>query len=116
MQKFDRRLEMDTNRQVKGIKDDQLGTIDFSLLIICNDPNILAEKICKWLSAPDSSGNYNAACEQRQEDTCAWLHDDEHFIEWQKNPGFLWIKGKGKPSNQPCFFLPDVKPLYSRVW
>ena len=99
MQKFDRRVEMDTNRQVKGIKDDQLGTMDLSLLIICNDSSILAKEICKWLSAPDSSRNYNAACEQRQENTCAWLRDDEQFFEWQKNPGFLWIKGEGKPVN-----------------
>ena len=99
MQKFDRRVGMDTNCQVRGIKDDQLGMGLSVLMIICNNLSTLAEKICKWLCAPDSSRNYNAACELRQENTCTWLIDEERFFEWQKKPGFLWIRGNGKPSD-----------------
>ncbi|KAF8196089.1 ectomycorrhiza-induced ankyrin-domain/NACHT-domain-containing protein [Pholiota molesta] len=75
--KFDRRMNMDTNRQIKTIKDGQL-----------------ADKIYQWLSAPDSSRNYNDARKKYQEGTCSWFLDGERFREFQEKANFLWIKGK----------------------
>ncbi|KAF8190524.1 hypothetical protein BJ912DRAFT_925653 [Pholiota molesta] len=76
-QKFDRRVNMDTNLQLKIIKDDQL-----------------ARDIQKWLDAPDSSRNYNDARKKHQKDTCSWFLDGERFREFQERADFLWIKGK----------------------
>ncbi|KDR71051.1 hypothetical protein GALMADRAFT_75515, partial [Galerina marginata CBS 339.88] len=56
----------------------------------------LAEKIDKWLSAPDSSRFHNEAHEKREADTCSWFLNGERFIRWRENPGFLWVKGKRK--------------------
>lgn len=88
----------DTGRILDVIKDDILGTFEFlfSWRIKKNSFNSVADKINKWLSPPDSSKNRNEADEKRQVDTCSWFLNREHFLEWQTNPGFLWIKGKGK--------------------
>ncbi|KIJ94633.1 hypothetical protein K443DRAFT_641295, partial [Laccaria amethystina LaAM-08-1] len=53
-----------------------------------------ADKIREWLRRPESSRNQNEAREKRQKDTCSWFLEGERFLEWQKKPGFLWVKGK----------------------
>ncbi|KAF8196082.1 hypothetical protein BJ912DRAFT_847098, partial [Pholiota molesta] len=50
-------------------------------------------KIYQWLSAPDSSKNYNDA-QMMHEGTCSWFLDGERFREFQEKADFLWIKGK----------------------
>jgi hypothetical protein len=55
-----------------------------------------AKDIRTWLAAPDSSKNKNEASDKRQVDTCAWFLEGEQFHMWQKNPGFIWVKGKRK--------------------
>ncbi|KAF8955178.1 hypothetical protein BDZ97DRAFT_1710146 [Flammula alnicola] len=91
--KFDRRVAVGSNSQGKEIKD-RLGNVENTVTTIKDDQ--LAEKIYKWLSAPDSSRNRNEALDKRQADTCSWFLDGEQFHDWIENPGFLWIKGKGK--------------------
>jgi hypothetical protein len=59
-----------------------------------------AEKIRLWLSPPDTSRNLNEADDKREVNTCSWFFDEEHFLEWQANPGFLWVKGTGKLLNE----------------
>lgn len=49
-----------------------------------------------WLSPPDTSRNRNEASEKHQDNTCSWFLNGERFLEWQVNPGFLWVKGKGE--------------------
>ncbi|KAF8962153.1 hypothetical protein BDZ97DRAFT_2059804, partial [Flammula alnicola] len=82
--KFDRRVR-------KEIKDG-VGRVENTVTTIKDDQ--LAEKIYKWLSAPDSSRNRNEALDKRQADTCSWFLDGERFHDWIETPGFLWIKGK----------------------
>ena len=88
----------DIERTLDAIKDDTLGTFEFlfSWVFKKNSSNSPAGKIKNWLSPPDSSKNRHEADEKRQVDTCSWFLDGERFLEWQENPGFLWIKGKGK--------------------
>jgi hypothetical protein len=51
-------------------------------------------KICRWLSAPDPSTNYNKACEQRKADTGLWLLESESFKRWKTDPeSWLWLYG-----------------------
>ncbi|KAF9473218.1 hypothetical protein BDN70DRAFT_789887, partial [Pholiota conissans] len=65
--------------------------IEHTLKIIKDDQ--LADKIWKWLSAPDSSKNYNEAREKYQADTCAWFLNGERFHHFLERPDFIWIKG-----------------------
>ena len=89
---------MAIERALNALKDDRLGTFkllySLTLILICSIHP--ADKVRQWLAAPDSSRNLNEARDKRQFDTCAWLLDGERFRDWQKTPGFLWIKGKRK--------------------
>ena len=52
------------------------------------------EDIYKWLAAPDSSGNYNAAQERHHANTGTWFLEGEQFSHWKETPGAaLWIVG-----------------------
>jgi hypothetical protein len=101
-------------RALKIIKDDQLGRDEFQfcLIIINNCLLITAEKVLKWLSAPDSSKNYNEAREKHQKDTCSWFLDGTWFRDLQDKAGILWIKGIGKLSNK-CLALWSVLNNYT---
>lgn len=63
----------------------------------CNaDNNFVtpAEKIYKWLSAPDSSPNYHAAREKCHAETGSWFVMGAQFAEWREKPDrILWIYG-----------------------
>ena len=61
---------------------------------------ITAEKVLKWLSAPEISKNYNEAREKHQKDTCSWVFDGKWFGDLQEKTDILWIKGIGKLSNE----------------
>ena len=89
-------------RDLKIIKDDQLGSDEFQFCwIITNDCLLItAKEILKWLSAPDSSKNYNEARERHQKDTCSWFLDGTWFCDLQNKAGILWIKGIGKLFNK----------------
>ena len=89
-------------RALKINEDDQLGSDEFQFcLIIINDCLLITvEKVQKWLSAPDSSKNYNEAREKHQKDTCSWFLDGIWFRDLQDKVGILWIKGIGKLSNR----------------
>ncbi|KAF7982445.1 hypothetical protein HWV62_28589 [Athelia sp. TMB] len=55
------------------------------------------EHIYRWLAAPDTSGNYNAAREKHHATTGAWLIEGEQFVRWKETPGSaLWIYGTRK--------------------
>ncbi|KAA1474958.1 hypothetical protein DENSPDRAFT_873710, partial [Dentipellis sp. KUC8613] len=50
-----------------------------------------------WLSAPDSSVNYNAAYDKRLSGstTGQWIFEDQRFKDWmQKTPSSMWLYGK----------------------
>ena len=89
-------------RVLKIIKDDQLGSDEFQscLIIIIDCLLITVKKVLKWLSAPDSSKNYNEACEKHQKDTCSWFLEGTWFHDLQDKAGILWIKGIGKVFNK----------------
>ncbi|KAF8196084.1 ectomycorrhiza-induced ankyrin-domain/NACHT-domain-containing protein [Pholiota molesta] len=100
-QKFNTRVNMDTNLQgaktqgivteIKGAMDNNNANVQSRLKTIKDDQ--LARDIRQWLSAPDSSKNYNDAREKHQKDTCTWFLDGKRFQELQEKAGFLWIKG-----------------------
>ena len=85
---------------LKIIKDDQLGSYLFLFYLLTTSDNLTAEKIFRWLSAPDSSKNYNEAREKHQKDTCSWFLNGTQFRDLQENGGFVWIKGTGKSSDE----------------
>jgi len=82
-QKLDRRVNIDANLQVKKIQG-HLKIVKYEQL---------AAKIREWLAAPGSSKNYNAAREQRQENTGSWFLSDARYHEWLEKVDLLWIKG-----------------------
>ncbi|KAF8169539.1 hypothetical protein BJ912DRAFT_1067147 [Pholiota molesta] len=89
-QKFDRRINIGTNRQgarTEAVVSEMKGT----LKTIKDDAK--AKEIYEWLSAPDSSKNYHEAREKHQAETCSWFLDGTRFRELQEKADFLWIKG-----------------------
>ena len=56
--------------------------------------NQLRESICKWLSPPDPSTNYNIACGTRHKKTATWFFQGGIFQEWKSTGSLLWIHGK----------------------
>ncbi|KAF8220632.1 hypothetical protein L208DRAFT_1033332, partial [Tricholoma matsutake] len=48
-----------------------------------------------WLSAPDTSRNYNEAFAKKRANTCSWFLTGTKFIECRKQAiSFLGISGK----------------------
>lgn len=51
--------------------------------------------ICKWLSAPDPSSNYDRGRRSRQANTGFWFIKSEDYLRWKKsNASMLWLHGK----------------------
>ena len=51
--------------------------------------------ICKWLSAPDPSTNYNRGRRSRQANTGIWFIESKEFSRWKCSSGsMLWLYGK----------------------
>ena len=88
------------------IRDEQLGIIADSYFEsqIHFIFFVTVEKIYNWLSPPKESINYNAAYAilKSQPDTCLWFLNGDTFSWFLKQPGFFWIKGKGKCSVKIC--------------
>ena len=82
------------------IEDDQLGSYLFLFYLITMSDNLTAKDIFRWLSAPDSSKNYNEARDKHQKDTCSWFLNGIRFRDLQENGGFVWIKGTGESSDE----------------
>jgi hypothetical protein len=58
----------------------------------------LVEKLEKWLrSPPDMAQKQLQTKNLRKKGTGLWLLDNLDFIDWQDNPGLLWIRGACKP-------------------
>ena len=89
-------------RALKTNKDDQFGSDKFQFcLIIINDHLLItAQIVLNWLSAPDSSKNYNEAREKHEKGTSSWFLDGTWFCDLQDKAGILWIKGIGKLYNK----------------
>jgi len=93
-QKLGARVTIGTNLDVKEIKGDidrNNAKVESTLKIIKDDQ--LVKDIFRWLSAPDSSKNYNETREKHQKDTCSWFLNGTRFRDLQENGGFVCIKG-----------------------
>ncbi|KAJ6586276.1 ectomycorrhiza-induced ankyrin-domain/NACHT-domain-containing protein [Mycena vulgaris] len=53
----------------------------------------LEEKLEKWLACPDMKEKQFETQELRHEGTGQWLLEGDGFIQWEDNPGSLWIRG-----------------------
>ncbi|KAF7349538.1 HET-domain-containing protein [Mycena sanguinolenta] len=54
----------------------------------------VAEKLAKWLKSPPEMTEKQHNTEQsRSQGTGQWFLEDKQFIEWEDNPGVLWIEG-----------------------
>ncbi|KZP31011.1 hypothetical protein FIBSPDRAFT_926109 [Athelia psychrophila] len=70
--KFDRRVQLETHAMAKETE----------------------EKIEKWMDAPDTSPNFNAARKKHQPDTGSWFLDGSAFTRWMEHPDILlWLHG-----------------------
>ncbi|KZP04525.1 hypothetical protein FIBSPDRAFT_398342 [Athelia psychrophila] len=68
---------MHTSARVQGIQDVQME-----------------EKIEKWMDAPDTSPNFNAARKKHTPDTGSWFLDGSAFKRWKEHPEILlWLHG-----------------------
>ncbi|KZP13278.1 hypothetical protein FIBSPDRAFT_136771 [Athelia psychrophila] len=75
--KLDRRVLNGISARLKGIQDAQTEV-----------------KIDKWIDAPDSSPNFNAARDKRQSGTGSWFINGSEFIRWMEQPdSVLWLNG-----------------------
>ncbi|KAJ6586258.1 hypothetical protein DFH09DRAFT_1028501 [Mycena vulgaris] len=54
---------------------------------------VLEEKLEKWLACPEMKQKQVETLELRHEGTGDWLLEGDEFIQWQDNPGLLWIRG-----------------------
>ncbi|KAJ7079508.1 ankyrin repeat-containing domain protein [Mycena crocata] len=55
---------------------------------------VTIEKIEKWLGPPpDMLKKQHETQKLRQEGTGRWFLDADYFVQWQDNPGALWIQG-----------------------
>ncbi|KAF5337871.1 hypothetical protein D9758_016148 [Tetrapyrgos nigripes] len=52
------------------------------------------DNIKKWINAPDSSFNFNAAYDKMTKGTGEWLLKDSRLIQWKESGGLLWLQGK----------------------
>ncbi|KAF5337879.1 hypothetical protein D9758_016142 [Tetrapyrgos nigripes] len=52
------------------------------------------DNIKKWINAPDSSFNFNAAYDKMTKGTGEWLLNDSRLIQWKERGGLLWLQGK----------------------
>jgi hypothetical protein len=62
------------------------------------------QECIKWINAPDTSVNYNAAHERMTEGTGMWLIQNPRLINWKANGGLLWLQGKGEMISD-CLFI-----------
>ncbi|KAJ6504051.1 hypothetical protein DFH09DRAFT_1440359 [Mycena vulgaris] len=53
----------------------------------------LKAKLEEWLACPDMKQRQAETLELRHEGTGRWLLESNDFIQWQDNPGALWIRG-----------------------
>ncbi|KZP23295.1 hypothetical protein FIBSPDRAFT_858564 [Athelia psychrophila] len=54
----------------------------------------IEEKIEKWMDAPDTSPNFNAARKKHQPGTGSWFLDGSAFKRWKEEPDILlWLHG-----------------------
>ncbi|KAJ6514666.1 hypothetical protein DFH09DRAFT_1431650 [Mycena vulgaris] len=53
----------------------------------------LEGRLEKWLGSPDMKKKLLSTLQLRKEGTGRWLLESEKFIQWQDNPGSLWIRG-----------------------
>ncbi|KAJ6586270.1 ankyrin repeat-containing domain protein [Mycena vulgaris] len=53
----------------------------------------IEEKLEKWLACPDMKQKQFETRKLRHEGTGHWLLEGDKFIQWQDNPGSLWIRG-----------------------
>ncbi|KAJ6503998.1 hypothetical protein C8R45DRAFT_575510 [Mycena sanguinolenta] len=54
----------------------------------------VAEKLEKWLQFPPEMTQKQHETEQlRTKGTGQWFLEDKRFIEWEDNPGVLWVEG-----------------------
>lgn len=54
----------------------------------------LRENLRRWLSPPDSSANYNMACDAHHKGTAEWFIRGSIFKEWKSTGSLLWVHGK----------------------
>jgi len=82
----------------RTIKDD-ISRLGDDLADIQSEQRALAigekqHKIQHWLSSPDPSSNYNAACKARQATTGEWFLKSDEFEKWKMTSrSFLWLYG-----------------------
>ncbi|KAF7973999.1 hypothetical protein HWV62_13615 [Athelia sp. TMB] len=77
------------NAQINNINGNFINTLN--VYAVTPDRE---KEIYKWLAAPDTSGNYNAAREKHHENTGAWFLEGKQFAHWKETSGSaLWING-----------------------
>lgn len=80
--------------QVNNQKNTQDELQEIKGLIQRLNASHISSKIRRWLNAPDSFVDHNAACTKRHTNTGLWLIKGQNFINWlEQSNSFLWING-----------------------
>ncbi|KAJ7669101.1 ankyrin repeat-containing domain protein, partial [Mycena rosella] len=66
--------------------------VDSSTLNKIHD-TVLEAKLEKWLQSPDMKQKHLETLQLRKDGTGLWLLEGDMLINWQDNPGSLWIMG-----------------------
>ncbi|KZP10797.1 hypothetical protein FIBSPDRAFT_899444 [Athelia psychrophila] len=89
--KFDRRVQLETRAMVKEMQETVKET-DARVQWIQDVQ--MEENIERWMDAPDTSPNFNAARKKHQPDTGSWFLDGSAFARWKDHPDILlWLHG-----------------------
>ncbi len=72
--------------------------------------NELRKDLRRWISPPDPSVNYNAACKAHYTDTAVWCTQGETFADWKASGSLLWIHGK-----RMCTFNPWISIAANQI-
>ncbi|KAH9996982.1 hypothetical protein BJV74DRAFT_960877, partial [Russula compacta] len=99
----------DVDKKVQGV-DDRVRDVDDKIDVVIDgadktreeiltsmgnqDRNQIRRDLQHWLLPPDSSINYNTACDAHHQGTATWFTESTTFTDWKASGSLLWIHGK----------------------
>ncbi|KAF5320212.1 hypothetical protein D9758_017613 [Tetrapyrgos nigripes] len=86
-------VQGDQNQTINNDYRQTVNSNNINNTFVMGDMNAM-NNIKKWINAPDSSINFNAAYDKMTKGTGEWLLNDSRLIQWKESGGLLWLQGK----------------------
>ncbi|KAH9996977.1 hypothetical protein BJV74DRAFT_794986 [Russula compacta] len=116
----------DVDKKVQGVED-RVRDVDDKIEVVIDgaektreeiltsmgnqDRNQIRWNLQRWLSPPDSSINYNTACDTRHQGTATWFTESTTFTDWKASGSLLWIHGKRTRIWEDSSIIRDIKGI-----